>query len=1035
MGRTALKTDFQVVPYNYSSLCHVIATHIQQPIREIAEKSQLKAIHRALCALRPPQIKGNLQVHPITMIIEMEYVDRSHLQDYATFEVYSFHGYERYCLRIHIVLDAYPAGAVARTLTGEQHLEEFTAQLQKDYAAFLVIRKQPRTFLAKVVMRFPWKHLKDDFNLSLLRSYRVGLFGLSMEVHDSLTWAEQDRVVSACAASALTVQFHSMGLDRYNPRYPSPAQITQAAHTGTPTAKPIFPNDGLTTTMMSMAIRELGLEPYHQRLFPQCTPDASSAETYRLDAPHAINRVMRIVHAYARRKVTAPILGVALFEQTDNQSQPHRAYRYQALHAVTLFGGEEWQPESHDWATDYNTVAQSGARDTIRSVADSLNYLFGHDDQAGPFTLCARHKTTETVQTDLPDRTQLTRTTISEYLDHVDPKNYSKNEAIQTHTNLPDRFRLPNHVLLAMDHQIRVHLTSVEDLAWHITNDLRLLFKHATKTVQNKNKRLLTIFCPWPDGHEPDQKYLTQNNENYFPGYLWNIKLYHVNILKDELRKQFRQADQQPADNSASRFLVKSLPLYLWRATAWSGGNRIMDILIDATDARPCNMVLQVMVYWPDLHNYAMQVFPAGIQSSRTPHASFLKDHAILTRWREQIVDQAPTQAPTYNDWYGGSYYPSQIKPHEKKCYYMPKSKGPCQECEGVLQLLISPSDIPQTTDSDDSKPEILIITPREYSKLHLEKTRQRIDTLRWKWSEGTSYLWLIDHEGTLVIGQELPIRGSKQTLGHPNLTGGGPARIAGELKWFDNPKRFSLNNKSGRYTKRISGRLTEHIKHASELFQLIFDIPAEYQFHKEYGEGEINSPDDLVRELNDTCKREGNDQEPSCKELKAAGRNLGMALFWSWEILKEEGATFLSAASCWTTATRMHTETNKQQHHLMIWSLSTWWKHIAEQTPDTKQSIQNFDHKQLIPLLVVRPGQNTSPQEAAKARMIKAATALALARLAKLRDNIDDELISHIRTFMNDMLQYRHNQLNLTRAEWEEIHEVILLPPSPPGG
>ncbi|MBF0179198.1 MAG: hypothetical protein HQM03_04115 [Magnetococcales bacterium] len=1031
MSRTALKTDFQVVPYSYSSLCHVIATHIQQPIKDIADKSQLKAIHRALCALRPPKIKGKFPVHPITMIIEMEYVDRSHLQDYAEFEVYSFQGYERYCLRIHIVLDAYPAGAVARTLTGEQHLKEFTAQLKMDYAASLVIRKQPRTFLAKVVMRFPWQHLKNAFNLSLLRSYQVGLFGLSMEVHDSIAWAEQDRVVSACAASALTVQFHAMGLDRYNPRYPSPAQITQAAHTGTPTAKPIFPNDGLTTTMMSMAIRDLGLEPYHRRLFPQSTPDSTKPpKTIRLEAHRAINQVMRIVHAYARQKVTAPILGVALFEKTDDKTpQNHRAYRYQALHAVTLFGGEEWQPESksHDWATDYDMVAQSGTSDTIRSVADSLNYLIGHDDQAGPFTLCARHKTTETVHTDLPDQKKHTLTRIMEYLDHTNPNNYS--DKIINNDSLPERFRLPNHVLLAMDHQIRVHLTSVEDLAWHFTNDLHLLFKRARITLQEKYKTILYFFCPWPEDHEPDEKYLTQNESNHFPGYLWDIKLYHVNSLKDELRKQFHQTNQLPADNSASRFLVRSLPLYLWRATAWSGGHRIMDILIDATDARPCNMVLQVMVYWHKLHKYAMQVFPGDIQSS--PHTPFLKDHAILTRWREQIVDQAPTQAPTFNDWYGGSYYPSMIKPHEKKCYYPDGIEDSCGTYEGTQQLLVSQSEVYKNIENDILKPKILIITPREYSKLHLEKTWKRIETLRWQWNEDTSYIWLIDHEGTLVIGQEWPVQNSTKKLGHPNLTGGGPARIAGELKWFANPEKFVINNKSGRYTKRISGRLEAHLKHAAELFKIIFNIITEYEFAPEYGEGEINSLQDLERELGYTCASERHDQEELyCKELKAAGRNLGMSLFWSWEILTatEQDTSFLSAQSCWTTATRMHTNNCKQQH-LMIWSLSTWWKHIAEQTPNAKKSIEDFDRTELITLLVATTEPGTSPQGEAEARMIKAAAALALARLAKLRDDTKDTLISHIRTFMIDMLRYSHNQLSLTRAEWEEIHEVILLP------
>lgn len=1033
MNSSVSRMDFQVVPYSYSSLCHIIATHIRQPITEVAEKTQLKVIHRGLCALRPPQKKGNNEIHPITMIIETEYIDRSHLRDYAEFEVYSFQEYERYCLRIHIVLDAYPAGAVARTLTGEQHLDEFTAQLKKDYAAFLVIRKQPHTFLAKVVMRFPWKKLQDHFNLSLLRSYRVGFFGHALEVTNSMAWAEQDRVVSACATSALTVQFHSMGLDLHNPRYPSPAQITQMAHTGTPTAKPIFPNAGLNTTMMAMAIRELGLEPYHYRIRSQLTKPTDSPISI-LDAHLSINQLMRIVHAYARPKLVAPILGVDLYDQIKTiPPQQETQYESQGLHAVTLLGCEKWQPQDGFWEQDYYTFAAQGDPNSIRSVADSLDHVIGHDDQAGPFILCARHKTDPAM---VINHANHGLTQITEYLDHLDPNLYSRTATQPVKTQMPNRFRLPDNVLLAMDHQIRVHLFVVEDLTWRFTNDLRILFKTACQlSDQDKTLSWLYCFCPWPENKRPNKDILGEDYNKYFPGYLWDIKLYHVNTLKEELRQQFRDKNQRPVDNTATRLLVRNLPLYLWRASAFSGGHRIVDVLIDATDARTSNMVLQVMVYWKDLHRCAMQVLPEGIRAPRTPQKIPLHNQVILTRWLEQISEQAPTRAPNLDDWYGGSYYPSMIKPHEKKCYYQGDARhglvpgrsdtDSCSGFEGVRQLLLPPAELSTVQQNHDESSEILFITPRDYSKLHLDKTRQHIKESGWEW-RNKQYIWLIDHEGTLVIGQEWPVSPENEKppkkLGHPNLTGGGPARIAGELKWFNNPEKLEINNKSGRYTKRISGRQEKHLKHAAELFERIFGIETKGEYDSsEYGEGEINSTKDLQRELTDRFMAGDTELYPSLAELKSAGRDLGMALFWSWEILSSSSSSRLSAQNCWTISQALTKGTPDKRNYLMIWSLSTWWKHLLEQTPDNKDPIVDFDHGLLTDILVRR-----TPDAPA----LKAASAVALARHAKLQGSTEDTLVSHLHQFLNATLPLSYQDLGLTRAEWDEIHEVILTNP-----
>jgi hypothetical protein len=74
--------------------------------------------------------------------------------------------------------------------------------------------------------------------------------------------------------------------------------------------------------------------------------------------------------------------------------------------------------------------------------------------------------------------------------------------------------------------------------------------------------------------------------------------------------------------------------------------------------------------------------------------------------------------------------------------------------------------------------------------------------------------IWVIDHEGTLLIGEEI------ESVGHPSMTGYKPARIAGELKRTSTG--WSINCKSGRYGANYSNR-DELLKNALRRFQSVF--------------------------------------------------------------------------------------------------------------------------------------------------------------------------------------------------------------------
>jgi Flp pilus assembly pilin Flp len=66
-------------------------------------------------------------------------------------------------------------------------------------------------------------------------------------------------------------------------------------------------------------------------------------------------------------------------------------------------------------------------------------------------------------------------------------------------------------------------------------------------------------------------------------------------------------------------------------------------------------------------------------------------------------------------------------------------------------------------------------------------------------------YIFLLDREGRLIIGEEVPVGrlpdGRPARLGHPTLSGGEPARIGGEIRFDPQTGRPVINNLSGRYS------------------------------------------------------------------------------------------------------------------------------------------------------------------------------------------------------------------------------------------
>lgn len=105
-------------------------------------------------------------------------------------------------------------------------------------------------------------------------------------------------------------------------------------------------------------------------------------------------------------------------------------------------------------------------------------------------------------------------------------------------------------------------------------------------------------------------------------------------------------------------------------------------------------------------------------------------------------------------------------------------------------------------------------------------------------------YKWVIDVAGRVAILREVPHPlgrtyprgfhrpeddsdrepGYVETYGHVSALGGAPGRIAGEILWYAPARMFTINNKSGRYTKSNADRTPEQLAAAARLIWEVVD-------------------------------------------------------------------------------------------------------------------------------------------------------------------------------------------------------------------
>lgn len=333
---------FEVVPYSIGSLKDILARKAGTPAHVIDAKLHSHYFRDYFAELDAR-----------TIVVENDYVDHDFLEDFASYYVRCFGNYRRTCTRLHFFNATFGKRQLNALLRGSRSRGRLDqGKLQDAYLGFIIVKPLPQTIIGRTCLK-----TYDDHGglrqFPVVRRYDANLFGIPLWV-DTLAFQEQDRVVAACATSALWTIFQGTGMQFQHP-IPSPAEITRVANTDVPLETRTFPSQGLTIPQMAHAIATVGLEPFLVQV----------RDDYVLKGT---------LYAYLRGSIPV-LMGIDLY----GISGP--APQFEARHAVAVTGFRLGPP-----------VVKKHQKVAFLLKASGLDRIYVHDDQVGPFARMAFDK-------------------------------------------------------------------------------------------------------------------------------------------------------------------------------------------------------------------------------------------------------------------------------------------------------------------------------------------------------------------------------------------------------------------------------------------------------------------------------------------------------------------------------------------------------------------------------------------------------------------------------------------------------------------
>lgn len=655
---------------------------------EIEGKNQLRYLKNYLSDLDSIDCK--------TIVFENQYVDRFFLEDYSEYYSRCFNRHPRKSARLHFFSMHFNEDEFIDSISDRKN---DVARYQEHYLGFVVLRPIPQNVLGRACLavydRLVKEHDKYEHKL-VTKRYDVSLYGMKLSVN-SLAMQEQDKIVSACATSAIWTFFNSQN-HLSGDALPSPSAITKTAQPFETGQGRTFPNGGLNLDQITKCLKSYKLEP---SVFP----------INGILEPDTLFDLKAFVKAMISSG-TPVLLAGRVYKCIANEEDSDGELKVNILgeHLVCVSG--------------YRKI-KIADKDTSRGVAlssDFIDRLYVHDARHGPYQRI--------------DMTPIELGVCKENSNDVVDTVFGLHTNTDSDSSVLEYF-VPDYYIVGLYHKIRIS----EQFARKAVET----FSGLLNIVERMNFRDSSVVS---DG-------------------VWDIELVRGSQYKEEVRDAEQLHWIGSSFSSRKRdFLLQQLPRFMWRLRL-SGDEVATDILIDATEIE----VGQVMLGFVCFTDHAASIWDAfenSIQddSQRDLLYNIFQDSpplygfSLAKRFFANIEN-----APILDIEYGS------LRPN-RRIY----KDNELDEWKNIVRT----ERVDQVRNSD------------AFSKLMNEN----------RFSEQEKYIWLIDHEGTMHIGQDCENSGSQQ--GHPTLNNGKPARIAGELKYCSKRKCWFINTWSAAYSQYL---------------------------------------------------------------------------------------------------------------------------------------------------------------------------------------------------------------------------------------
>jgi len=260
---------YLVSAFAKSTLTNLVKESFGSDFPDIFRKEQIGYIYRYLNDLGAK-----------TILLEFDYIDRDYLEDYSRYYVKRFSGSGSKCARLHFFSTEVDHRTIERALTLPS-VNPVKSSLAEEYLGFIVIKPLPKTFIGRTCLRtYPSMHKEGRRVIS--RQYDVDLFGIKLSV-DSVAFQEQDKVIAACATTAIWSSLHAIK-SRPVRSIPACSEITIGAINHIDGSSNSFPSKELSNKQILRALDLESMRNHHQPMDDVSQTEFVKIAQYHIDS-------------------------------------------------------------------------------------------------------------------------------------------------------------------------------------------------------------------------------------------------------------------------------------------------------------------------------------------------------------------------------------------------------------------------------------------------------------------------------------------------------------------------------------------------------------------------------------------------------------------------------------------------------------------------------------------------------------------------------------------------------------------------------